>query len=67
MVGRKETLQKIEKTLLEMKEHWREVILMRLFCEMSYAEVGEALGIREEATVRKLFSRAVADLKKRCE
>ena len=67
VVGRKETLQKIEKTLLEMKEHWREVILMRLFCEMSYAEIGEALGIREEATVRKLFSRAVADLKKRCE
>lgn len=67
IVGQREILANIEKTLLEMKEHWREVILMRLFCEMSYDEIGEELGIREEATVRKLFSRALADLKKRCE
>ena len=49
-----------------MKEHWREVILMRLFCEMSYREIGDELGIREETTVRKLFSRAIAELRRRC-
>ncbi len=66
IVGRKELVAKIEATLLEMKEHWREVILMRLFCEMSYREIGDELGIREETTVRKLFSRAIADLRRLC-
>jgi RNA polymerase sigma-70 factor (ECF subfamily) len=64
--GRKEVLQKVEQALLEMKEHWREVIVQRLFCEMSYAEIGEEMGIREEATVRKLFSRAMSELRRCC-
>jgi len=63
----RELLGRLESGLLEMKEHWREVILLRLFCEMSYREVGDELGIAEEATVRKLFSRAMADLKAHCE
>ncbi len=66
VVGERELIAKIEETLLEMKEHWREVILMRLFCEMSYREIGDHLGIREEATVRKLFSRAMAELRRLC-
>lgn len=64
--GRRELLRRIEENLLHMKEHWREVILMRLFCEMSYREIGDAMGIREEPTVRKLFSRAIDELRRRC-
>ena len=66
LYGRKELVERIETHLLEMKEHWREVVVLRLFCEMSYREIGDAMGIREEATVRKLFSRAVGELKRRC-
>ncbi len=66
ILGRKEMIERIENALLDMKEHWREVILQRLFCEMSYAEIGAALGVREEATVRKLFSRAMAELRRCC-
>jgi len=66
IVGRKESIDRVEKALLGLKEHWREVIVQRLFCEMSYAEIGAALGIRDEATVRKLFSRAIAELRRVC-
>jgi RNA polymerase sigma-70 factor (ECF subfamily) len=64
ILSRKELADKIEEAILAMKEHWREVIVQRLFCEMSYEEIGRAMGIREEATVRKLFSRAMAELKR---
>jgi RNA polymerase sigma-70 factor (ECF subfamily) len=63
----KELAEKVEQALFEMKEHWREVIIQRLFCEMSYAEIGAEMGIREEATVRKVFSRAMDELRQACE
>ena len=62
----KELAAKVEAALLAMKEHWREVIIQRLFCEMSFAEIGAELGINQEATVRKLFSRAMAELRRAC-
>ena len=63
----KELGEKVEQALFEMKEHWREVIIQRLFCEMSYAEIGAEMGIREEATVRKVFSRAMVETRRACE
>ena len=63
---RKEALERVEQALLEMKEHWREVIIQRLFCQMSYREVADAMGIAEESTVRKILSRALAELRRRC-
>jgi RNA polymerase sigma-70 factor (ECF subfamily) len=66
IASRQETIELIETALLDMKEHQREVIVLRLFCEMSYEEVGATLGIQEEATVRKLFSRAMSELRRRC-
>lgn len=65
IVSRRELVEKVEDALVEMREHWREVILLRLFCEMSFREIGDTLGIAEEATVRKLFSRAMNDLRGR--
>jgi RNA polymerase sigma-70 factor (ECF subfamily) len=62
----KELTAKVEAAILGLKEHWREVIVQRLFCEMSYAEIGAELGLREEATARKLFSRAMAELRRAC-
>lgn len=63
----RELAERIEDAMLAMKEHHREVLLLRLFCEMSYEEIGESLGIREPATVRKVFSRALARLREACE
>ncbi len=59
----KELLEKIETCLLGLKEHHREVIILRRFCEMSYGEVAEAMGFSDETTVRKVFSRAMKKLK----
>jgi len=65
IVSRRELVERVEDALVDMREHWREVILLRLFCEMSFREIGDTLGIAEEATVRKLFSRAMSDLRAR--
>ena len=64
--GRKEAAERVEEQMLKLKEHWREVLILRLLCEMSYPEIAEEMGIREEATVRKLYSRALVELKRRC-
>ena len=66
VIGKQETIAALEGALVDLKEHWREVVLMRIFCEMEYAEIGEEMGIREEATVRKMFSRAMGQLRTIC-
>jgi RNA polymerase sigma-70 factor (subfamily 1) len=58
----RELAEEIEGALLGLKEHQREVILLRRFCEMSYGEIAIAMGFSEEATARKVFSRALRKL-----
>lgn len=58
-----ETEERLEKALLALPDHYREVIILRQLCEMSYPEVARALGFREEAAARKACSRALAKLK----
>jgi RNA polymerase sigma-70 factor (ECF subfamily) len=57
-----ELRDRIEKTLLEMPEQHREVIILRCLCEMSYGEIGQTLGFAKEASVRKALSRALKEL-----
>ncbi len=64
LYSRKEMLAKVEDAMLRMKEHQREAIVLRLFCEMSYDEVAETMGFSEEATARKVVSRALESLRK---
>ena len=59
----KELLDRIEKALLDMSEEYREAILLRKFCEMSYDEVASALKLPSEAAARKAVSRALSRLK----
>lgn len=61
----KELRDRIEVALLELKEHYREAILLRSFCEMSFEEVAKTLGLRTEAAARKMFSRAMAELRQK--
>jgi RNA polymerase sigma-70 factor (ECF subfamily) len=63
----KELGERLEKALLDLAEHHREVIVLRLLCDLSYQEIGRQLGIDQEATVRKLYSRAMAKLRAVCE
>lgn len=67
IVGRKELVERIEACLLEMKEHQRELILLRLFCGMSHREISEAMGFGDEVAARKAFSRALSQLRRRVE
>jgi len=63
----KELRDRTEAVLLELKEHYREAIILRSFCEMSFEEVAGALGLRTEAAARKMVSRAMAELRQKLE
>ncbi len=59
----KELNEKIERALLSMEPHQRELIILRKLEGMSYAEIGTALGIKKEVTVRVACTRALRKLK----
>ena len=53
----------LEDALLKLPKHYREVLIQRQLCEMSYKEIADSMGFTEEATVRKACSRAAKKLK----
>ena len=55
-VGAGETRQLIRTALLKLPAEQREVILLRHFGDMSYAQVATALGISEATVKSRLFS-----------
>ncbi|MBN1441939.1 MAG: sigma-70 family RNA polymerase sigma factor [Planctomycetes bacterium] len=57
-----ETEEQIEEALHALPGHYREVIVLRQLCGMSYAEIAAAMGFRQEANARKAYSRAVQKL-----
>jgi RNA polymerase sigma-70 factor (ECF subfamily) len=64
VVGRlyvKEQMARVEHAFEPLAPDHKEVILLRNFEEMSYAEIGERMGRTAEAS-RKLYSRAMASL-----
>ena len=63
----KELEEKIERALLNIPKHYREVIIMRQLCGMSYREMAKAMGFGKEATVRKACSRALRKLREMIE
>lgn len=54
---------RLESALLSLPERYRQVIVLRSFCEMSYAEIKAEIGVDEEATVRQIYSRALQKLR----
>jgi len=58
----KEMEERIEEALLEMPKQYREVIILRILCGMSYQEVARTMGFAQESTARKAFSRALRKL-----
>lgn len=62
IAGRREAETILEQRLLTMKERHREIIIRRLYCEMSYAEIAEDLGLASAASARDLYSKALRRL-----
>jgi RNA polymerase sigma-70 factor, ECF subfamily len=55
-VERRETAERVERALGQLSEEYREVVLLRYFADLSYAEIGEAVGIPEKTVKSRLFS-----------
>jgi RNA polymerase sigma-70 factor, ECF subfamily len=59
----KEMEERLEKALLELPRHYREVIILRNFCGLPYEEIAREMRFAEETTARKAHSRALSKLK----
>lgn len=62
-IDTKAKLQAVEKYLAKLKSEQREIIIMRVWSELTYAEIAEVLG-KSEASCKMSFSRAIAVLRK---
>ena len=58
-----EAEEKVEASLLKLPERYREAIVLRNLCGMSFAEVAKSLGADKEATARQIYFRALQKLK----
>jgi RNA polymerase sigma-70 factor (ECF subfamily) len=58
-----ELAERLEAALLALPDHYRELIVLRQLCEMSYAEIARVFGYAQETTARMAFSRASQKLK----
>ena len=54
--------QAIDAALRELPEHYRAAIRLRLWDQLSFAEIGDRLALSEDCA-RKLYGRAVARLR----
>jgi len=59
----RELAERLELALLSMPHHYREIIVLRNLCEMSYVEIADVMQLGSEQTARKAFSRALQKLK----
>ncbi|MCB9891469.1 MAG: sigma-70 family RNA polymerase sigma factor [Planctomycetes bacterium] len=59
-----ETEEHLERALLSLSERYREAINLRVFCQMSYREIAEIMGLPSENTANVLFLRARDKLQK---
>ena len=49
---------RIEAALLQLSQRYREVINLRVYCEMSYQEIADTMGLTTANTANVLFLRA---------
>jgi RNA polymerase sigma factor (sigma-70 family) len=60
----RETETQLEQALLSIDPRYREIICLRAYCHMPYAEVAASMGLPSENTANVLFLRARAELQK---
>ena len=64
-VARKsETEEALERAMLSLSDRYREAINLRVYCQMSYREMAEVMGLPSENTANVLFLRAREKLSK---
>lgn len=51
-----ETAARVERAIAQLSEEYREVVVLRYFGELSYEEIGEAVGVPEKTVKSRLFS-----------
>lgn len=64
VVEEKQMMSHLREVIAELSERERIIVECRLFCDMSYKEIGRLLGIRE-ATAKVLFSRVKVKIQHR--
>ena len=62
IVQASELEERIEAALLLLPKRYRDAIVLRSFCEMSYTEIKDSLGVEHEATARQICFRAMQKL-----
>lgn len=62
-VEARQKLEKIEKYLRKLKSEQRELIILRVWSDLSYKEISEITG-KSEASCKTMFSRCMNELKK---
>ncbi|HVR73955.1 MAG TPA: sigma-70 family RNA polymerase sigma factor [Planctomycetota bacterium] len=55
--------EKLEQAILDLPERYREVLVRRSFCGLSYAEIAAELGFKKEGTARQAYARALQKLR----
>lgn len=60
-VSRSETLETLRRAITEMPDKYRDVVLLRLYAELPFSEIAEALNISENSA-KVLFHRAKKQL-----
>jgi RNA polymerase sigma-70 factor (ECF subfamily) len=63
VVQARELEERLEDALQKLPERYRELIVLRSLCGMSYGEIAATVGAEKEGTVRQIYSRAVQKLK----
>lgn len=62
-IATKEALQNARKYLSKLGSYQRDIVIMRVWQELSYKEIADILG-KNEGAIKVAFSRAVAELRK---
>jgi RNA polymerase sigma-70 factor (ECF subfamily) len=63
----KELGEKIEECLASLPDHYRDLIILRNVCSMTYAEIAAEMGFGQEGVARVAFSRALQKLRETLE
>jgi RNA polymerase sigma-70 factor, ECF subfamily len=61
----RETEGRLEEALLRIDPRYREVISLRAYCRMSFADIAETMGLRATNTAVVMFRRARQELRRR--
>jgi RNA polymerase sigma factor (sigma-70 family) len=61
----RETEARLERSLYRIDPRYREVICLRVYCGMQFADIATAMGLRNENTANVMFLRAREELQRR--